>query len=165
MSLKDVRRHHQSSVRSKEDEESADVATTSPGQDTGGPGTAGATLTRADSASCAKRAVAVSSEGTAAHEEATFPSPSRANRSRDNAELRLSNDPAHHTTAWCFARVSATYASRRSSPRCSSTCCATWPFHCGPSSPTSMVRTPAASWNVTGLLLSRGIQDGSQRSG
>src|SRR3954468_19456150 len=127
MWLKDVRRHHQSSVRSKEEAESVEDDTTSPGQETVGPSTETSTLTPASSR---KRARAVSSEGTAAPEAATFPSPSRAERSRDTAELRLSNAPAHHTTAWCFARVSATWASRRSSPRCSSTCCATWPFHC-----------------------------------
>ena len=52
--------------------------------------------------------MATSSDGTAAPDDATFPSSSRANSSRDSAELRLSNEPAHHTTAWCFARVSAT---------------------------------------------------------
>src|SRR5689334_20642983 len=105
MSLKDVRRHHQSSVRSNEDAESSAVATTSPGQDTVGPSTDAATLTPASSR---KRAVAVSSDGTAAPEAATFPSSSRVNSSRDSAELRLSKEPAHHTTAWCFARVRAT---------------------------------------------------------
>ena len=39
---------------------------------------------------------------------ATFPSSSRENNSRVSAELRLSKDPAHQTTAWCFARVRAT---------------------------------------------------------
>ena len=105
MSENDVRRHHQSSARSNEDAESAEVATTSPGHDTIGPGTAGSTLTPASSR---KRSTAAASVGTPAPEVATFPSPSRANSSRDSAELRLSYDPAHHTTAWCFARVSAT---------------------------------------------------------
>ena len=40
--------------------------------------------------------------------------------------FRLSHEPAHHTTAWCRARVSATYASRRSSPRSSTRCCPRW---------------------------------------
>src|SRR4051812_46208073 len=105
MSLNDVRRHHQSSVRSNEDADSVELETTSPGQDTVGPSADTSTLTPASSR---KRARAVSSDGTATPEAATFPSPSRAKRSRDRAELRLSNDPAHHTTAWCFARVSAT---------------------------------------------------------
>src|SRR5215210_8346615 len=99
MSLKDVRRHHQSSVRSKEDAERSAAAVTSPGQDTMGPSSADETLTSAGSPSSRKRAVAASSDGTAAPDDATFPSPSRANRSRDSAELRLSNEPAHHTTA------------------------------------------------------------------
>src|SRR4051794_34887066 len=115
MSLKDVRRHHQSSVRSNEEAESSAVAVTSPGQETMGPSSVDETLTSAVSPSSRKRAVAASSDGTAAPDAATFPSPSRANSSRESAELRLSKDPAHHTTAWCFARVSATYASRRSS--------------------------------------------------
>src|SRR4051812_25806907 len=165
MSLKDVRRHHQSSSRSNAEAESGEVAATSPGHETVGPSSAEATLTWADSASCWKRAVATASEGTEEPDEATLPSASRENRRRERGELRLSNDPAHHTTAWCFARVSATYASRRSSPRCSSMCCATCPSHCGPSNPTSIVRTPSASWNVTGVVFSRGIHVGSHRSG
>src|SRR4051812_34166621 len=105
MSLKEVRRHHRSNVRPKEDADSCEVATTSPGQETAGPSTEDSTLTPASSR---KRARAVSSEGTAAPEAATFPPASRAKSSRERAELRLSNEPAHHTTAWCFARVSAT---------------------------------------------------------
>src|SRR5215217_8442276 len=105
MSLKEVRRHHQSSVRSNEDAESCAVAVTSPGQGTMGPSSADETLTSAASASSRKRAVAASSDGTAAPDDATFPSPSRANSNLDSAELRLSKEPAHHTTAWCFARV------------------------------------------------------------
>ena len=52
--------------------------------------------------------MATASVGTAAPDDATFPSPSRANSSRESAESRLANEPAHHTTAWCFARVNAT---------------------------------------------------------
>ena len=74
-------------------------------------------------ASSWNRSVAASSVGTAAPDDATFPSPSRANSSRLQRRVAAAHEPAHHTTAWCFARVSATYASRRSSPRCSSTCC------------------------------------------
>src|SRR3954451_14974505 len=109
MSLNDVRRHHQSKVRSNDDADSSDVDTTSPGQDTVGPSTADATLTRSGPSS-RKRFDAVSSDGTAEPDAATFPSSSRANSSRLKAESRLENEPAHHTTAWCFARVSATYA-------------------------------------------------------
>ena len=104
--------------------------------------------------------------GTVPDCQATFPSASRENSSRVSAALRLSNEPAHHTTAWCFARVSATYASRRSSPRCSSVCLRTLPCHCGPSSPTSIVRLPRSSWNTTGVRRSSfGAGDGSNRSG
>ena len=42
MSLNDVRRHHQSSVRSNEDADRGDVAVASPGQETSGPGSAAA---------------------------------------------------------------------------------------------------------------------------
>ena len=67
-------------------------------------------------ASSSKRAVAAASDGVDAPFGGTVPSRRAANSSRPSAELRLSHDPAHHTTAWCCARVSATYASRRSSP-------------------------------------------------
>src|SRR5215208_6889142 len=106
MSLNEVLRHHQSSGRSNVDADSDDVAITSPGQGTVGPSTAGETLTRSPSAR--KRSKAAASDGTAAPDDATLPSSSRANRRRERAESRLENDPAHHTTAWCFARVSAT---------------------------------------------------------
>src|SRR4051812_47154408 len=105
MSLNDVRRHHQSSSRSNEDADRSDDAITSPGHETVGPSTDGSTLTRASSS---KRSVAALSVGTAAPVAATFPSASRANSSRDSAESRLAYEPAHHTTAWCLARVSAT---------------------------------------------------------
>src|SRR5829696_610826 len=100
MSLNDVRRHHQSSVRSNEDADSSDVATTSPGHDTSGRGWTTPTLTRpgAASASSTKRARAVSSDGTTAPDDRTLPSSSRANSSRLRAESRLANDNAPPTT-------------------------------------------------------------------
>src|SRR2546423_14728127 len=106
MSLNDVRRHHQSKVRSNEDADSSEVARTSPGHDTIGPSIAGSTLTRATSVSSRKRAVATVSDGTAAPDVATFPSPSRENSSRESAELRLAHEPAHHTTPRGLARRS-----------------------------------------------------------
>src|SRR3954453_4486413 len=112
MSLKDVGRHPQSGSRSNAGAERGEVGATSPGHETVGPSSAEATLTWADSASCWKRAVAAASEGTGEPDEATLPSASREKSNLERGELRLSNAPAHHTTAWCFARVSATYASR-----------------------------------------------------
>src|SRR5215210_5615743 len=106
MSLNDVRRHHGSRSRSKTEADSDEVAITSPGHETVGPSTGAETLTRSPSAR--KRSNAAASVGTAAPDVATFPSSSRANSRRLSAESRLENDPAHHTTAWCFARVSAT---------------------------------------------------------
>ena len=66
------------------------------------------------------------------------------------------DDPAHQITAWCCARVSATYASRRSSPRCSIRCWRLCWKYSGPSSPTSIVRASprSGSWKVTGTLSS-----------
>ena len=68
-----------------------------------------------------------------------LPSASFENSSRVSGECRLSLVPAHQITAWCLARVSATYASRRSSPRSSITCCSKWRLNAAPSSPTSTV--------------------------
>ena len=75
MSLNEVRRHHQSSVRSNEDADSGEVAVTSPGQDTSGPESAAATLDapRGGAASSRKRARAASSDGTAAPDGVTLP--------------------------------------------------------------------------------------------
>ena len=161
MSLKDVRRHHQSRSRSNDEADSADVAVTSPGQETAAPGTDGRD---AETSRCRVRQLLeplgrgfVGRHGRRRTTRRS-PPPSRVNSSRLSAESRLSHEPAHQTTAWCFARVSATYASRRSSPRCSSTCCCTCPAHCGPSRPTSIVRWPAASWKATGVAVA-GIRD------
>ena len=110
MSLNEVRRHHQSSVRSNEAAESSGSAAGSPTHGSTRPSTDLATLRQpgAASASSAKRPMAASSVGVKEPDEATFPAPSRKNSRRVSAELRLSNEPAHQTTAWCFARVSAT---------------------------------------------------------
>src|SRR3954447_4404673 len=99
MSLKDVRRHHQSRVRANEDADSPDGAFGSPRHDTSGPSVDGSTPTRAGaaSASARNRSRAASSVGTAAPEAATLPSSRRANSIRDSAESRLLQEPAHHT--------------------------------------------------------------------
>src|SRR5215216_3302963 len=99
MSLKDVRRHHQSSARSNEDADSSDTPVGSPRHDTSGPGTDGSTLTRpgATASSARKRCKAASSVGTAAPDAATLPASSRENSSRVSAESRLLHEPAHHT--------------------------------------------------------------------
>jgi hypothetical protein len=59
-------------------------------------------------ASASKRAIAAASLGVEAPDGGTPPSSSRANSRRPSAESRLSKEPAHHTIAWCWARVSAT---------------------------------------------------------
>ena len=53
----------------------------------------------ASPASAVKRAIAAPSSGVAAPDGATVPSGARENSSRPSAESRLSNEPAHHTTA------------------------------------------------------------------
>ena len=50
--------------------------------------------------------------GVAAPWVAIVPSSARANSSRPSAELRESNEPAHHTTAWCWPGASAPPSSR-----------------------------------------------------
>ena len=53
----------------------------------------------ASAASASKRAVAASSVGVVGPAGGTLPSASRAKSSRPSAELRLSHEGAHHTTA------------------------------------------------------------------
>jgi|SRR5215211_2850044 len=110
MSLNDVRRHQWSSARPKPEAERSGRPPVSPTHGAAVPSTEDATLTQpgAASASASKRAVAAASVGVNDPDEATFPSGSRKNSSRVSAEWRLSNEPAHQTTAWCLARVSAT---------------------------------------------------------
>ena len=62
----------------------------------------------ASSRSASKRAQAASSLGVSRAVGGTVPSASRANSSRPSAESRQFQAAAHHTTAWCCARVSAT---------------------------------------------------------
>jgi hypothetical protein len=111
MSLYDVRRQRQSRSRSKRAAvSSAGRAISSAHAVARPPRVACSTLMHpgASAASSSKRAVALSSLGVEEPFGGTLPSASRAKSSRPSAELRLSHDPAHHTTAWCWARVRAT---------------------------------------------------------
>src|SRR4051794_41364034 len=101
MSVYEVRRHPQSRRRSKSP---ATRSTGSPGTDSQGAtgsSTERSTLTRPDAAAAnaSKRSKALESDGVYEPFGGTLFSGSFANRSRLSAELRLSHDPAHHTTA------------------------------------------------------------------
>ena len=101
MSLNDVRRQCQSSPRSNTAAASCSDAPSGPPHETGSPSRERSTLMHpgACAASASKRATAAASVGVHAPQAATLPSSSAENSIRPSGELRLSFDPAHHTTA------------------------------------------------------------------
>src|SRR4051812_5159155 len=168
-SLYDVRRQRRS--RSRENEAASRSSNRSSGgdHDTGIPSAERSTEMHPGSAPSAiapKRSIAASSVGENAPASAIAPSSPRKNTSRPRGEKRQSFVPAHHTTAWWRARVSATYISSRSSPRCSVIERARCARYDGPSSPTSTLRSSpeSGSWKLTGSPL-RVTGDGGQRDG
>ena len=110
MSLNEVRRQRWSSERSKRAADSSAGSRRWPLHATGRPSAERSTAMQpgASSRSASKRAHAASSLGVSRAVGGTVPSASRANSSRPSAESRLFHAAAHHTTAWCCARVSAT---------------------------------------------------------
>jgi hypothetical protein len=110
MSLNDVRRQPRSSVRANSAADRAAPSGSGGDHRVGTSSVDRSTLIRpgADAATSRSRVTIARSLGVDDPRGATVPSSARANSSRDSAESRLSRDPAHHSTAWCRARVSAT---------------------------------------------------------